>query len=96
MWQSYQEVSRIILEELVNNPREFQGLEHHQYFFDLKNKYPEKYKRLFFNVNGSIPYSKDLSDIFMDFKVCGFMDYKNNIIQERVKDYLAEKNNNPY
>jgi len=89
--QTYQEVSKVILEELVKNPVVFKGLEHHQYFYDLKIKYPKRYERLIFDTNGSEPYCKDLANIFMDFKICGFMDYNNTPLLEPIKKYLNSK-----
>jgi hypothetical protein len=89
--QSYQEVSRVILEELVRNPVKFKDLEHHKYFYYLKMKEPKKYERLTFDTNGGTPYSRDLSEIFLDFKTCGLISYNNLILLESAKKYLDSK-----
>jgi len=93
MGQSYQEVSRVILEELMVNPVDFRKENPHIYFYNLKLENPEKYERLVFDTNGYEPYSKDLSSIFMDYKLSGFVDFDNNILpqkKERIIDYLKE------
>jgi len=59
--QSYQEVSRVILEELMVNPVDFRKKNPHIYFYNLKLENPEKYERLTFDTNGYEPYCKDLT-----------------------------------
>jgi len=91
--QTYQKVARVILEELMRNPVDFRKENPHIYFYNLKMKHPEKYERLTFDTNGYEPYCKDLSRIFMDYKVCAFMDSDNNIFlrnKERIVKYLNE------
>ena len=93
MDQSYQEVSRIILEELIKNPVDFKKENNQTYFYNLKLENSKKYERLFFDTNGHEPFSEDLSSIFMDFKICGFLDFDNKIIpqsKERIINYLKE------
>ncbi|MEK6833143.1 MAG: hypothetical protein AABY32_03775 [Nanoarchaeota archaeon] len=84
--QSYQEVSKVILEELVLNPVDFKKTNPQIYFYDLKLKHPEDYGGLIFDINGHEPYSKDLNSIFMDFKICGFMDFDNNMVMKSLED----------
>jgi hypothetical protein len=89
--QTYQEVSKVILEELVVNPTNFKKLEHHKYFYDLKLKNPKKYERLTFDTNGAEPYCETLSSIFSDFRRCGFMNSDNSLILDSIKKYLNSK-----
>ena len=54
--QSYQNVTLEILKELpvkgnIQN-----------YFFKLKEKYPDRFQRLMFDTNGGKPFSEDLED----------------------------------
>jgi len=93
MDQSYQEVSRVILEELMVNPVDFKKENSHIYFYNLKMKHPEKYEGLTFDTNGHEPYCEDLSSIFMEYKISAFMDFDNNILpqsKERIIKYLKE------
>jgi len=88
--QSYQEVSKTILEELVLNPIDFNKRNYQEYFYNLKLKEPERYERLMFDTNGHEPYSEDLSQIFSDFLSCGFVDLDKNIVMKsmsRMTDY---------
>jgi hypothetical protein len=88
--QTYQEVSKIILEELVLNPVDFKKKDYQEYFYNLKIKEPEKYERLTFDTNSHKPYSEDLTDIFVNFFLCGFIDLDKNIIMNsmsRMTDY---------
>ena len=60
--QSYQNVTLEILKELpvkgnIQN-----------YFFKLKEKYPDRFQRLMFDTNGGKPFSEDLEDILFDLK----------------------------
>jgi hypothetical protein len=92
--QTYQAVTKIILEELMTNPVDFKKVDVHTYFYNLKNKNPEKYVRLIFDINGHEPFSKSLSEIFMDCLVCGYVDLNKNIIpssKERIEKFLSEK-----
>ncbi len=84
--QSYQEVSKVILEELVLNPVDFKKVNPHIHFYDLKLKNPEDYEGLIFDTNGHEPYSKDLSSIFLDFKIACLMDFDNNIVMKSLED----------
>lgn len=43
----------------------------HEAFFKLKEKHPELFNRLFFDVNGHIPYSKELDSIIQDLQISG-------------------------
>jgi hypothetical protein len=82
--QSYQEVSKMIKEDLINLRNE--GIETlgeidvQGYFFDKKKKSPERYERLIFDINGQKPFSKDLSSILNDFRISGILGNKNDII----------------
>lgn len=103
--QTYQEVSRIIMQNLIGlyklgvknlnkiNLKECKG-DYHDYFFYRKNKYPERYERLMFDTNGHKPYSKDLGSIMDDFIVCGFVEPGKNIYSKNVdniKRYIKWK-----
>lgn len=93
-FQSYQDVSKVILEELVLEPVDFKKVNYQKYFYDLKTKEPEKYKRLAFDTNGAEPYSEDLSSIFFDFLLCGFVDFHKNIEMksiERIRQYVSSE-----
>jgi hypothetical protein len=68
MSQTYQQVTEIILRELITNSVDFKKVNIQTYFYDLKNKTPEKYERLFFNVDN---YSRDLNDILFDLNFSG-------------------------
>jgi hypothetical protein len=89
--QTYQQVSKVILEELVANPVSFKKVDYHEYFYNLKIKNPEKYERLGFDTNGGTVYCKDLSSIFMDFMICGFMNYDRTPLLKPIKKYLNSK-----
>ena len=90
--QTYQEVSKVILEELVKNPVDFKEVNYQIYFHDLKLKCPEKYEALRFDINGHEPFSKELSGIFIDFKICGFTDYEGNILSDTKEEIIAYLN----
>jgi len=83
--QTYQEVSKIIQEDLKRFKKlgiESLGeIDIQDCFFKRKKRHPEKYERLTFNTNGPEPLSKDLIDILMDFRVCGILYDKYNIIK---------------
>jgi hypothetical protein len=92
--QSYQDVSKIILEELVLEPVDFKKVDYQKYFYELKIKEPEKYERLTFDTNGVEPYSEDLSQIFFDYLLCGFVDLHKNIDMkslERIREYVSSE-----
>ncbi len=95
--QTYQEVSRIIMQDLIGlyklgvrnlnkiNINECKG-DYHDYFFYRKDKLPEKYKRLMFDTNGHKPFSRDLGSIMDDFVVCGFIEPGKNIHLENIEN----------
>ena len=94
MTQSYQQVFRILKEDLLelkskgihdlNNFRIGESsFDYQVYFFNRKKVYPEKYERIKFDTNSHKPFSKDLASIMFDFKLCGFLDYENNILLEQ-------------
>jgi hypothetical protein len=105
--QSYQQVSLVVLEELVKNPNavrvenwgKMEDKSHkrlsrlHEHFYKLKKGTPEKYERLFYDANGHIPFSEDLDAIFMDFKRSGIMDRDYNVNLKEAKKYLNKKEN---
>ena len=91
MEQTYQEVAKIVAEDLkkLRTSRGFDTLGEvnkklnvQKYFYDLKSKYPEKYERLMFDTNGHEPFSKDLEEILSDFRVCGILKTKYDILPE--------------
>jgi hypothetical protein len=43
----------------------------HKEFFKLKKRYPAFFKRLFFDTNGHIPFSKELDSIIQDLQISG-------------------------
>jgi hypothetical protein len=88
MVQSYQEVSGVILEELVANSVNFKEVDYQKYFYNLKMKKPENYEGLVFDTNGDKPYSENLSSIFMDFLLCGFMDFNKKIIPKSLEGIM--------
>lgn len=88
MRQSYQEVSKVILKELVTNSVDLKKVNYQQYFYDLKMKNPENYNGLSFDTNGEDPYSEDLESIFRDFVICGFMDLDRKIIKSSLEDIM--------
>lgn len=102
MTQSYQEVSKIIVENLVglkrlgvNNLNKIKTKEcsgdYQDYFFYRKSKHPEKYERLMFDTNGPEPYCGDLGEIIISFIICGFLDFEKNIRLEPINKYLNDK-----
>lgn len=105
--QSYQQVSLIVLEELVKNPnvvkvenwgkREYKHHKMcsrlHEHFYKLKKETPEEYERLFYDTNGHIPFSEDLDNIFMDFRISGIIDWDYNLNLREAKKYLNKKKN---
>jgi hypothetical protein len=100
--QTYQEVSRVIAQDLIGlyrlgiknlnkiNLKEFKG-EYQNYFYHRKNKHPKLYERLIFDTNGFTPYSKDLGSILDNFVVSGFLE-PGKIIHfenvEKIKGYF--------
>jgi len=49
----------------------------HEAFFKLKKKHPELFSRLFFDINGHIPYSKELDSIIQDLQISGVINKLN-------------------
>lgn len=89
--QTYQEVSKVILEGLVANPVDFKKTNLQAYFYGLKEENPIKYEGLVFDTNGHEPYSEDLSHIFRDFLRCGFTDFDKKIIPsslDEIKEHI--------
>jgi hypothetical protein len=82
--QTYQELIQVILKELKDSRPDFKEVEPQDYFYNLKLKYPEKYKELTFNVKTKTqaPFSRDLSAIFSHLRDCGFLGLDNNILFE--------------
>ena len=73
--QTYQEVSKIIMKDLVNLSEEikdFTNFDFQGYFYKLNQEQPENYQRLRFNKNGSEPFSDTLDSIILDLKICKF------------------------
>lgn len=66
MNQTYQEVSREVEKEypnVVGDPQD--------YFYELKKKEPERFERLFYDENGSKPFSKTLFTILFELRIAG-------------------------
>jgi hypothetical protein len=85
--QTYQQISDIIEEDLkalrVKMGFDTLGeLNAQEYFYHLKLKNPEKYERLSFDGNGHKPFSKDLEQIFSDFRISGILKVKQDILPE--------------
>ena len=89
--KSYREVSRVILQKIVENDIDIKERGYQNYFHDLKAKEPDKYGGLIFDCNGNLPFSKYLGFIFMDFKIVGFMNFDNSVSEkqkEGIRKYL--------
>lgn len=95
MAQSYQQVSKIITEDLKrlkklgienvssyykNKKVSHRAIDIQKYYFKRQSRFPEKYERLYFNTNGAPPSSKTLSEILFDFKCYGILDFEGNIL----------------
>jgi hypothetical protein len=89
--QSYQEVSKVIQVDLKNLRVKMgfdtlgevnEKINVQKYFFTRKTKYPENYERLTFDTNGAEPFSKDLESILSDFRTCGILQTKYDILPE--------------
>jgi hypothetical protein len=84
--QSYQEVSKVIAEDLRRLKKfgvETLGeIDVQRCFYIKRQKHPIKYGRLGFDTNGPEPYSEDLSSILDDFRVCGILRTKYDILPE--------------
>ena len=85
MKQSYQEISEIVAKDLKRLRKlgieTLSRVDIQRCFFIRKNKHPEKYERLMFDTNGHEPYSKDLSSILTDFRICGILETRYDIIR---------------
>jgi len=102
MGQSYQEVSRVILEDLLElyklgvtnlnkiNLKEFKG-DFQDYIFYKQNKTPQRYEKLVFNKNMAEPSCRDLGRILGDFMLDGCLDYERNIQIKKVEEYINSK-----
>jgi hypothetical protein len=73
--QTYQEVSKEILEEFQSHKKELTGkkVNYQDYFFKLRKKKPKRFEALFFNENGHKPFSEDLENILIDLQTSGFL-----------------------
>jgi hypothetical protein len=75
--QTYQEVSRIIKKDLQNLRKQGYNtlgqIDVQDYFYKKKKENPKDYERLTFDTNGAEPFSKDLSSILQDFRICGYL-----------------------
>jgi hypothetical protein len=87
--QTYQEVSKVIERDLMDLRIKMgfdtlgevdKKISVQKYFFERKTRYPDKYERLTFDTNGPEPFSKDLSSIIQDFRVCGILKTKYDIL----------------
>jgi hypothetical protein len=85
--ETYQQLS-VLIEAIFENKglEEFTGNHEklHTSFFNLKEKFPDYFGRLTFDVNGHYPYSKDLDSIFQDFQICGII----NKLNPKFKTYI--------
>ena len=83
MGQTYQELSKIVFEDIkIWNEKSPKWKEVQEYFFKRKQENPERYERLLFDTNGHFPFSKDLSNILLDLKLAKKLDLENNVIRE--------------
>lgn len=89
--QSYQELSKVIAKDLkkLRTSMGFDTLGEvdkklnvQKYFFERKTRYSDEYERLTFDTNGHEPFSKDLSSIIQDFRTCGILKTKYDILPE--------------
>ncbi|MEK6833144.1 MAG: hypothetical protein AABY32_03780 [Nanoarchaeota archaeon] len=87
--QEFQEVSIVVLEELLKNPDDFKKFPPHVYFYNLQMKEPEKYGKLDFDTNGYLPYCNDLNNLFNEFIKSGLVNHDNAPLIEPIKKYLA-------
>ena len=85
----FQEVSIVILEELLKDSVEIKKLPLHVYFYNLQMKEPEKYGKLDFDTNNYLPYSKELSNLFNEFIKGGLVNHNNSPLVEPIKKYIA-------
>ena len=81
MAQTYQELSRVILQIFVTFRRlrgNFFPLDYvklHNIFYVLKEKFPEHFGRLLFDSNGPFVTSDELDDVMFDLSVTGIVDW---------------------
>ena len=64
--QSYQEVSKEIIDEIKKGKLAKTSLQYQSYFYNLQKKQPARFERLMFDINGQEPFSEDLEDILRD------------------------------
>jgi hypothetical protein len=93
--QSYQEVFKVILRELVESKVNLKEVDPHEYFYILKSEYPKRYQRLTFDTNRAEPFSETLEEILGDFRVCVFIDFDNKIVSSSI-DKIMECINSKY
>jgi hypothetical protein len=72
MSQTYQQVTA----EVVNAMQgiDYKKMDFQKYFFNLKQKDPDRFERLVFDENGLKPFSEDLESILLDLKISGQQD----------------------
>lgn len=69
--QTYQEVYLQVQDEMPAFVRIEPQPNPQLYFWELKQKHPERFERLQYDTNGSEPYSSTLSSIIFDMMLCG-------------------------
>ena len=69
--QTYQEVYLQVQDEMPAFVRINPQPNIQLYFWDLKQKHPDRFERLDFDTNGAEPFSKTLSSIVFDMMLCG-------------------------
>ena len=90
MNQSYQEAVAEVREELIKNGDKIYNKDYQQYFFDLKQKYPERFKKVLFNEDEPKPFSRDLENMLRDLSFrerCMFA--KRNISMEQINKIFS-------
>lgn len=87
MRQTFQKLTQIIKWDLLElrDKREkgfsgcgfydFSKFDFQDYFYEKKQKNPNRYERMFFNTNGQKPYSEDLEQIRTGLIASGFLKY---------------------
>jgi len=70
----------------------------HKVFYDLKQEFPEYFKRLMFDTNGHIPVSEDLDEILFTFKLSGRIYWDGcrhyKLCREEESKFIKELENN--
>jgi len=66
----------------------------HEKFYQVKEQYPDLFKRLYFDTNGHTPYSEDLDSIVFDYQTYGLVTWDGgfglDINSDRIKKQLTQ------